>query len=150
MAAAERERAELALGLSPRGPADGDAIGSNNWTVGPRRTAAGYALLAGDPHLELTLPSIWYEIHLHVAGGTDVAGVTLVGAPGVIIGFNRGAAWSFTNTGADVRDLYVETVDDPLRPTRYLLDGSWRPLQRRIEVVRGPGGGVLATDTLIA
>jgi penicillin amidase len=148
VAAEEHERAELALGLAPRRLEDGDAIGSNNWTVGPRRTAAGRALLAGDPHLELTLPSIWYEVHLHVTGGLDVAGVTLVGSPGVIIGFNRGAAWSFTNTGADVRDLYLETVDDPLRPTRYLLDGSWRPLQRRIEVVRGPGGALLATDTI--
>ncbi|HEV8357746.1 MAG TPA: penicillin acylase family protein [Gemmatimonadales bacterium] len=143
-----RERAGLGLGLSQRRPGDGDAIGSNNWTVGPGRTAAGRALLAGDPHLELTLPSIWYEIHLHVAGGPDVAGVTLVGSPGVIIGFNRNVAWSFTNTGADVRDLYVETVDDSLRPARYRLDGEWRPVERRVEVVRGRHGAVLATDTV--
>jgi penicillin G amidase len=147
---ASRERAELdlALGWSPRRPGDGDAVGSNNWVVGPRRTVAGYALLAGDPHLELSLPSVWYELHLHVAGGPDVAGVTFPGSPGVIIGFNRQLAWSFTNTGADVRDYYQETVDDEAHPARYRLDGAWRPLEARVEVVRGPHGVVLATDTV--
>ncbi|HTL05940.1 MAG TPA: penicillin acylase family protein, partial [Gemmatimonadales bacterium] len=147
---ASRERAglNLALGWSPARPGDGDAIGSNNWVVGPRRTAAGYALLAGDPHLELSLPSVWYEIHLHVDGGTDVAGVTFPGSPGVIIGFNRDVAWSFTNTGADVRDHYQETVDDSLHPARYQVDGAWKPLALRVEVVRGRRGEILATDTI--
>ena len=148
LAAGEREAVDLALGWDPRRPGDGDAIGSNNWTVGPGRTASRHALLAGDPHLELSLPSIWYEVHLHVAGGTDVAGVTFAGSPGVTIGFNRNAAWSFTNTGADVRDHYAETVDDDARPTRYRLDGAWRPLERRIEALRGRNGELLVTDTL--
>jgi penicillin amidase len=125
-----------------------EAIGSNNWAVSPRRTARGAALLAGDPHLDLSLPSIWYELHLHVDGATDVAGVTFAGSPGVIIGFNRDLAWSFTNTGADVRDHYRETVDDPVRPTRYRLDGEWKPLELREEVVRDPRGRVLAVDTV--
>ena len=148
LAARERAAEDLALGWNPRRPGEGDAIGSNNWVVAPRRTAAGYALLAGDPHLELSLPSVWYEIHLHVAAGPDVAGVTFPGAPGVIIGFNRDVAWSFTNTGADVRDHYQETVDDSLRPTRYLLDSAWRPLESRIEIVRGRRGEALAADTV--
>ncbi len=148
LAARQRLDLDLGLGWNPARPGDGDAIGSNNWVVAPRRTAAGYPLLAGDPHLELSLPSVWYEIHLHVDGGTDVAGVTFPGAPGVIIGFNRDVAWSFTNTGADVRDHYQETVDDQLHPARYLLDGAWRPLDFRIEVVRGRGGEILATDTV--
>ena len=148
IAARERRAPELVLGWNPARPGEGDAIGSNNWVVAPRRTEAGYALLAGDPHLELSLPSIWYEIHLHVDGGPDVAGVTFPGAPGIIIGFNRDVAWSFTNTGADVRDYYQETVDDSLRPTRYLLDGAWKPLEFRVETVRGRGGKVLASDTI--
>lgn len=150
LVAAERHAAaDLALGWArPPRWAGGDAIGSNNWVVAPARTAAGHALLAGDPHLELSLPSVWYEIHLNVAGTLDVAGVTFPGAPGVIIGFNREVAWSFTNTGADVRDHYVEKVDDEAQPTRYLLDGAWRPLEARIEVVRGRRGEALATDTV--
>jgi penicillin amidase len=148
VALTEREHIDLALGWQPRHEAGGDAIGSNNWVVAPRRAAAGYGLLAGDPHLELSLPSVWYEIHLHTADGLDVAGVTFPGTPGVIIGFNRDAAWSFTNTGADVRDLYQETVDDAAHPTRYQLDGAWKPLTQRVEVVRGRKGEPLVTDTI--
>ena len=126
----------------------GDPIGSNNWVVAPRRAAGGSALLAGDPHLELSLPSIWYELHLQVRGGPEVAGVSFAGSPGVIIGFNRDVAWSFTNTGADVRDHYREKVNDPASPTRYEVDGAWRPLVLREEAILGPSGRVLAVDTL--
>ena len=129
---------------------DGSAttMASNNWAVAPARTAAGHALLAGDPHLELTLPSIWYEAHLVVPGQLDVYGVTIPGAPGIIIGFNRDVAWTFTNTGADVLDFWAESVDEPRRPTRYRVDGQWRPVQTRVEVYRGPGGEPIAADTL--
>jgi penicillin amidase len=148
IAAREREAFDLALGLTPGEPGLGDAIGSNNWAVSPRRTAARHALLAGDPHLELSIPSIWYEIHLQVTGGPEVAGVTFAGSPGVIIGFNRNLAWSFTNTGADVRDYYVEEVDDSLNPSRYRVDGAWRAVERRVETYHGPGGELLHTDTM--
>jgi penicillin G amidase len=123
-------------------------LGSNNWAVAPRRTAHGAALLAGDPHLHLTLPSIWYEAHLVVPGHLDVYGVTIPGAPGIVIGFNRDVAWTFTNTGADVLDYYAESVDDPARPTRYRLDGAWRPIETEVAVYRGRHGEILATDTL--
>ena len=131
------------------GRVDGEIVlGSNNWAVAPARTAGGHALLAGDPHLRLTLPSIWYEAHLVVPGALDVAGVSLPGSPGITIGFNRDVAWSFTNTGSDVLDLYVETVDDSLAPTRYQLDGSWRPIELEVETYLGPDGRTLAVDTV--
>jgi penicillin amidase len=126
----------------------GDALGSNNWAVAPSRTAAGHALLAGDQHLELTLPAIWYEVHLVVGDSLDVYGVTIPGAPGVIIGFNRAVAWTFTNTEADVLDLYQETVDDTIRPTRYLLDSTWTPLRVELETYRGARGERIGRDTL--
>ena len=122
--------------------------GSNNWAVAPSRSASGNAVLAGDPHLSLSLPSIWYEVHLVVPGELDVYGVTLVGMPGVVIGFNRHVAWSFTNTGADVMDYYRERLDDPDAPSRYLLDGAWEPLETRVERFYGPGGRLLAVDTI--
>ncbi|TFG47220.1 MAG: penicillin acylase family protein, partial [Gemmatimonadales bacterium] len=125
-----------------------DALGSNNWAVAPNRTAAGHALLAGDQHLELTLPSIWYEAHLVVPDSLDVYGVTIPGAPAIIIGFNRELAWTFTNTESDVLDRYVEVVDHPESPTRYRLDGEWRELGSSVEEYRGPEGRVLATDTV--
>jgi penicillin amidase len=125
-------------------------LGSHNWAVAPERTAAGRALLAGDPHLSLTLPAIWYEAHLVVPGELDVYGVTIPSAPFVMIGFNRHVAWSFTNTGADVIDYYEEELDDRQSPSRYLVDGEWRPLEVRLEHYRGHDGKLLATDTLYA
>ena len=127
----------------------GDALGSNNWAVAPRRTRDGHALLAGDPHLELTLPSIWYEAHLVVPGELDVYGVTIPGSPGIVIGFNRDVAWSFTNVESDVTDYFVEVVDDARHPTRYRLDGAWKPLDTRIETYRDKRGRVVATDTML-
>jgi penicillin amidase len=133
-----------------RAEGDGErrSMASNNWAVSPRRTASGHALLAGDPHLDLSLPSIWYEAHLAVPGALDAYGVTIPGAPAIVIGFNRDVAWTFTNTSADVFDLYVEQVDDAAHPARYRLDGAWHPLERRIETYRGQHGETLAVDTL--
>ncbi|MDH4132132.1 MAG: penicillin acylase family protein, partial [Gemmatimonadota bacterium] len=125
-----------------------DALGSNNWAVAPRRTAGGHALLAGDPHLELTLPSIWYEAHLVVPDSLDVYGVTIPGAPAIIIGFNRDLAWTFTNTESDVLDRYLEVVDAAAAPSRYRLDGEWRDLRVVVERYRDPGGVTIATDTI--
>ena len=125
-----------------------EAMGSNNWAVAPERTRAGYALLSGDPHLGLSLPSTWYEAHVLVADEFDVYGVTFPAIPYVTIGFNRDVAWSFTNTGADVIDYYAEVLDDEERPTRYLLDGEWRPLKATVQEYRGPKGRLLATDTV--
>ncbi|HYD54793.1 MAG TPA: penicillin acylase family protein [Gemmatimonadaceae bacterium] len=139
------ERLAALLGLADEERAH---FASNNWAVAPRRTAAGHALLAGDPHLELTLPSIWYEAHLVVPGQLDVHGVTIPGAPGIIIGFNRDVAWTFTNTGADVLDFYQEQVDHVDVPTRYRLDGAWRPIERRLETYVGKSGRRVAADTL--
>ncbi len=148
---AVREVAALFRGIAPPGSAPGADprhFASNNWAVAPSRTADGYALLANDPHLDLTLPSIWYETQLVVPGKLDVYGVTIPGEPGVVLGFNRDVAWGFTNTGADVVDFYRETVNDTTHPTEYRVDGAWKPLQLRVEVYRGPDGRVIATDTV--
>ena len=124
------------------------ALGSNNWAVSPKRTAAGHALLEGDPHLALSLPSVWYEEHIVVPDTVDAYGVGFVGAPFIAIGFNRDVAWTETNTAADVADYYIETVDNDAHPTKYTLDGAWKPLDVRIETVRDRSGAALATDTI--
>ena len=121
---------------------------SNNWAVMPKRSATGHALLAGDPHLDLTLPSLWYEAHLVVPGRLDVYGATIPGAPAIVLGFNRDVAWTFTNTAADVMDLYLEEVDDDRAPARHRVDGAWRPIEARVETYRGPKGETLAVDTV--
>jgi penicillin G amidase len=128
--------------------ARGDALGSNNWAVAPARTRNGAALLAGDPHLDLTLPSVWYEARIQVPGVMDVYGVTMPGLPAVLLGFNRDLAWSFTNSEADLMDRWLEQVDDPALPARYRLDGGWTPIEARLEAYLGPRGDTLALDTI--
>jgi len=87
-----------------------EGLGSNSWVVSGARTKSGKPLLANDPHLGLTAPSVWYLAHLH-APGLDVIGGTLPGVPGVILGRTDRIAWGFTNTGPDVQDLYLEKLD---------------------------------------
>jgi penicillin amidase len=99
------------------------SLGSNNWVVSGAHTSTGKPLLANDTHLELTIPSIWYEVHL-TAPGLNVRGFTLPGAPLVIIGHNDHIAWGFTNNGADVQDLYIETVN-PAAADEYRVKGAW-------------------------
>jgi len=112
------------------------ATGSNSWVIHGSRTATGRPLLANDPHLGIEMPSIWYEMHL-VAADLDVAGVTIPGAPFVIIGHNQKIAWGLTNSGADVQDFYVEDVD--FAKKRYRYASGWEPLtiERREITVRG-------------
>ena len=98
---------------------------SNNWVISGRRTASGRPLLANDPHLQVELPGVWYELHL-VAAELNVAGVSIPGAPFVVLGHNATMAWGMTNTGADVQDLFVERIDIARR--RYFYRGQWQPV----------------------
>ena len=106
-------------------------LGSNSWVVDGTRSASGKPLLANDPHLGLTAPSVWYLAHLSWPG-VDVVGATLPGMPGVVLGHNGRVAWGFTNTGPDVQDLFVESVD-PLDESRYRAPDGWREFHVRRE-----------------
>lgn len=107
---------------------------SNNWVVSGKRTLSGKPLLANDPHLDPSAPSIWYLTHLSMKG-LRVAGVTFPGVPGIIIGHNDRIAWGMTNLGADVQDLYEETFDKQ-NPKLYLTPGGWQQAEVRQEVVK--------------
>ena len=109
----------------------GGHLGSNSWAVDGTRTASGKPLLANDPHLGLTAPSVWYLAHLSWPG-VNVVGATLPGMPAVVLGHNGRVAWGLTNTGPDVQDLYVESVD-PLDESRYLAPDGWRAFDVRRE-----------------
>ncbi len=110
---------------------------SNNWVVAPARSATGQAILCDDPHLPLQAPAVWYLNHL-TGGGYDVAGATLVGIPGVVVGHNRDIAWGVTNGMTDVQDLYIERFhhDDP---TQVWYEGQWEAATVREEVIRVRG-----------
>ncbi len=129
----------------PHLPRTPDYVGSNNWAVAPGRTAAGHPILCNDPHLSLTLPSIWYELQLHLPA-FNAYGVSLPGAPGIIIGFNEAMAWGVTNVGHDVLDFYQMAWTDGTR-TEYLFDGAPRAVRLKEEriAVRGRSQPLLDT-----
>jgi penicillin amidase len=139
---AQLEQVSASLESLPRlmGPAGSD-IGSNSWVVSGALTTTGKPLLANDPHLGASLPSVWYQVGLHCATVTaecpfDVSGFGFSGFPGVVIGHNDRISWGFTNLGPDVADLYVEKVTGDT----YEYDGAQVPLDIRRETIRVAGG----------
>ena len=112
-------------------------IGSNNWAISGRKSKSGAPILANDPHLGLTLPSIWYETHI-VTPETNVYGATLCGFPGIIIGFNENIAWGVTNAGQDFTDWYrMDWVDG--QQEKYRMDGKEIPVTYRVEKIKVKG-----------
>ncbi len=115
-----------------------EGIGSNNWAVSGAKTASGYPLLANDPHLDITLPSIWYQVQV-VSPDVNAYGVSIPGAPGVIIGFNQTIAWGVTNVGADVLDWYNIRFKDSSKK-EYWYNNKWNPVKIRVEAIEVKGG----------
>ena len=114
-----------------------DLNGSNNWAVAPSKTAHGFAMLANDPHLNLALPNIWYEMEIHTPE-MSVHGVSMPGLPFILIGFNDSIAWGSTNSGQDVLDWYQITWQDSSRHA-YKLDGKYVEATLRPEEIKVRG-----------
>ncbi|HEX9596712.1 MAG TPA: penicillin acylase family protein, partial [Anaerolineales bacterium] len=119
-------------------------LGTNSWVVSGDLSATGAPLLANDPHLSASMPSIWYQIGLHcLPKGPDCSyetvGVSFVGTPGIVIGHNDRIAWGLSNAGADVMDLYVINVN-PQEPNQYEMNGQWVDMQVIEEDVVVAGG----------
>jgi penicillin amidase len=112
--------------------------GSNNWVATGAKTRSGKPILAGDPHLGLSLPAIWYEVQM-ITPTMNMYGVTIPGAPLIIVGYNDNVAWSPTNTGADVVDFYTVKFEDG-KQKRYFQSGGWEPVEERIAPIRVKGG----------
>jgi penicillin amidase len=112
--------------------------GSNNWVVSGEYTASGAPLLANDPHLGLSAPSLWYFAHL-CAPGLSVIGATLPGTPAVLLGRNNHIAWGFTNSGTDVQDMFIERLN-PDNPDEYETPAGFEPFAVRQELLRVRGG----------
>lgn len=119
-------------------------IGSNNWAVSGVKTLSGNPILCNDPHLGLNLPSIWYEIQLS-APGINCYGVSIPGAPGIVIGFNDSISWGLTNNYRDVKDYYELRSD---KPGFYLIDHKELPFHVRKEQIYIKGEKQPFTDTV--
>jgi penicillin G amidase len=129
-------------------PGGKDGLGSNNWALAGKLTESGKPLLANDPHLGLSVPAAWYMAHLD-APGLNVIGATLPGVPAVILGHTDKLAWSFTNTGPDVQDLYIEQLDSK-NPGMYRgPDGSlpFKVRQETIDIKGAPSLRFLVKET---
>ena len=119
--------------------------GSNNWVVPGSATRSGKPLLANDPHLGLSAPAIWYFAHLESSGPNPInaIGASLPGLPFVVLGRTANVAWSFTNTGPDVQDLYLEQIN-PANPNQYRIPSqgkgsAWADFKTRAETIKVKG-----------
>ncbi len=106
--------------------------GSNNWVVSGEKTASGKPLLADDPHLGLSTPSIWLQMHLET-DDLNVSGVIFAGIPGIILGHNEHIAWGVTNVGPDVQQLYIEKRN-PDNDSEFLYEDEWE----KADVIKEP------------
>jgi penicillin amidase len=134
----ELSRLTLPAGQSPTPDHDLPRAASNAWAVSGERSASGTPLLASDPHLWVDYPAIWYVAHLSSSDGLHVAGLTLAGVPGVVIGHNGRVAWGITMQQADDTDLFLEDLD-PVELTTREPDGRFAPVSLREETIRVRG-----------
>lgn len=110
---------------------------SNAWAALGGRTANGSPLLANDPHLELTAPSIWYLARLELPAGGIIGG-TIPGIPAVLVGRNSNLAWGVTSAYLDDQDLYIEEVN-PDAPNEYRTADGWAPFETEQVILRIKG-----------
>lgn len=104
--------------------------GSNCWVIAGSRTASGAPLVAGDPHLPVTLPGQWYVMHIECPEFT-VAGAVNPGYPGpMFYGHNTKVAWTMTHAQGDRWDLYRERIRQGPNGPEALFRGAWEPLER--------------------
>lgn len=106
---------------------------SNAWAAGPQRSATGGTLLANDPHLGLTAPTVWYLVRLELQSGGAIGG-TIPGVPVILTGRSDRVGWGITSSYLDDQDLFMEEVnaDDP---TLYRTPDGWAPFQTRDSII---------------
>ena len=109
------------------------SAGSNAWAVNASKSLTGKPILANDPHLRISLPSRWYEMHL-AAPGWNVAGVSIPGIPFIVIGHNDSLGWGLTNAMIDDADFYIEK-EDSTKTNYYRFRNSSLPIQSREEII---------------
>jgi len=110
---------------------------SNAWAAGVSRSATGSTLLANDPHLGLTAPSIWYLARLELSTG-GVIGGTIPGLPLILTGRSADLGWGLTSSYLDDQDVYIEEVN-PQNPDEYRTPDGWAPFSTRDSIITVAG-----------
>ncbi len=119
------------------------SAGSNGFAV-MGDLADGKALVANDMHLELRVPNLWFRIrlvypdHEHSGQMIDITGVSLPGAPAIVVGSNRHIAWGFTNAYGDFAD-WVRVTLHPENPSLYRDHDEWKQLKIYTETIQVKG-----------
>jgi len=139
---------------------------SNSFVVSGKLSSTGTPLLANDPHMAVSMPSLWYEVGMHCVEKSqdciyNFRGFSLPGVPGILIGHNDRIAWGLTNAAFDAEDVFIERIN-PENPNQYEVNGKWEDVQVRREEIKVRGqdkpvvifvrrtrNGVVATDGLI-
>ena len=111
----------------------GRAGASNSWAASPGRSAAGGSLLANDPHLDLTAPTIWYLARLELQSG-GVIGGTIPGVPAVIVGRSERLGWGLTTAYLDDQDVLIEELN-PDNPEEYRTPDGWAAFTSRQSII---------------
>jgi penicillin amidase len=114
---------------------------SNAWAANGPKVSGAKSMLAGDPHLPQTVPSIWYQVALS-APGLSVTGVSVPGLPGVLIGHNAHIAWSLTDTQNQATLFYTERTSKS-RPGQYFWQGAWRRMRQVHYTIPVRGGSAI-------
>jgi len=111
-----------------------EGAGSNNWAIDGSKSTTSAPILANDPHLQLSLPSIWFQMHI-VTPESNSYGVTIPGVPGIIIGFNDYISYGSTNVGQDLLDYYtIDWVDE--EKGIYRVDGKEKQAEIIPQVIK--------------
>jgi penicillin amidase len=131
-------RSFAALDIAPADPLSpfrraAFAGASNAWAAAPSRSAAGAALLANDPHLPFSAPTVWYLAHLGLSTG-GVIGGTIPGIPAVLTGRNQTLGWGITSAYLDDQDILIEELN-PGDPERYRTADGWKPFVTRKAII---------------
>ncbi|SHI32088.1 penicillin acylase family protein [Wenxinia saemankumensis] len=106
---------------------------SNGWAAGPSRSATGSTLLANDPHLGLTAPSIWYLARVELESG-GVIGGTIPGMPLILTGRSEDVGWGITSSYLDDTDVHIEEVN-PADAGQYRTPGGWADFETEERIV---------------
>ncbi len=110
---------------------------SNAFAAAPRRSAAGGTLLANDPHLGFSAPSIWYLARLELQSG-GVIGGTIPGMPAVLTGRSDALGWGLTTAYVDDQDLFIERLN-PQNPEEYETPEGWKAFETRRSIITVAG-----------
>ncbi len=107
---------------------------SNAWAAAPKRSASGGTLLANDPHLGFSAPSIWYLARLELSSG-GVIGATIPGVPAILAGRSGALGWGITSSYMDDQDLYIERLN-PDDPRQYRTPEGYKPFRTESSIIR--------------